>query len=172
VGGGMKLDFLDVLSRPMTKVGGHSGTQGTTSVYAGCAVPPPVPLSGTIRDNFSAAEAVTGICPPMSPSCPPPQEASEALHYAVVPLVPQCPAQNEGVLISRWLRNRCARSSQAWGSEKSLWNDYCAWCEQHKQPACRRELFCEIMNESFTREDDGWQGVALAIDLLESKYVM
>ena len=168
----MKLDFLDVLSQPATKVGGHCGTQGTTSVHAGCGVPPSVPSSGTKGDNFSAADANTGICPPLSPGCPPPQKASKALHYAAVPLVPQCPAQNEGVLISPWLRNRCARSWQVWGSEKSLWGDYCAWCEQHKQPACRRELFCETMNESFTRVDHGWQGVALAIDLLESKYVM
>ena len=171
-GGGMKLDFLDVLSQPATKVEGHSGTQGTTSVHAGCGVPPTVPLNGTTRDNFSAAEADTGICPPMSPSCPLPQKASAALNYAAVPLVSQCPAQNGGVLISRWLRNGCARSWQAWASEKSLWADYCAWCEQNKQPACRRELFRETMNQSFSREDDGWQGVALAIDLLESKYVM
>ena len=55
---------------------------------------------------------------------------------------------------------------------EGCWADYCAWCEQNGQPACRRELFCETMNQSFTREDGGWQGVALAIDLLESKYVM
>lgn len=168
----MNLDFLDALSGPMPKSGGQGGTRGTPNVHAGSGVPLDVPLSGTLGDNFSAAEADTGICPPMSPSSPPPQKASAALDYAAVPLVPQCPAQNEGVLISRWLRNQCVRSCQVWGSEKSLWADYCSWREQNKQPACRRDLFCETMNESFTREDDGWQGVALAIDVPESKYVM
>ena len=94
----MKLDFLDVLSQPMTKVGGHCGTQGTTSVHAGCGVPPVLPLSGTTRDNFSAAEANTGICPAGSPSCPAPEDASKTLHYAAVPRVPQCLPQNKTVL--------------------------------------------------------------------------
>jgi hypothetical protein len=86
------------------------------------------------------------------------------------------PSPKEGnaarILVLRWLRARCTQSWQAWGSEKSLWRDYCVWCEQHKQPACRRELFCETMNESFDREDDGWQGVVLAIDFLATKQIM
>jgi hypothetical protein len=168
----VNLDFLEVLSQPMTKVEGHCGTPGTTGVHAGRSVPSTDPLSGTMRDNLSATDASAGICPAVSLSRPAPQEASKALDYAAVPLVPQCPPQNEGVLIFRWLRNRCARSCQAWGSEKALWNDYCDWCGQHKEPACRRELFCKTMNESFTREDDGWQGVILAIDFRETKYVM
>jgi hypothetical protein len=76
------------------------------------------------------------------------------------------------VLVLGWLRARCTQSWQAWGSEKSLWYDYCAWCEQHKQLGCRREVFCETMNESFTRQHDGWQGIVLAIDFREAKYVM
>ena len=67
VEGGMNLDFLDVLSQPMTKVEGHSGTQGTTSVHAGCSVPPTVPLSGTTRDNFSAPRRPTGHLSPNVP---------------------------------------------------------------------------------------------------------
>ena len=168
----MNLDFLEVLSQPLTRVEGHCGTQGTTSVHAGRSVPPIVPLSGTTRDNLSGGDANAGLCPAVSPSCPAPQETSKALFHGPVPAVPLCPPQNERVLISRWLRNRCARSRQAWGSEKSLWRDYCVWCEQHKQPACPCEVFYATMNESFTREEDGWQGIMLAIDFRDTKYVM
>jgi hypothetical protein len=168
----MNLDFLEVLSQPVTKVEGRCGTQGTTSVHAGRGVAPTVPLSGTPRDNRSAADANASNCPEVSPSCPAPQEATKALSHAAVPRVPQCPAQNEGVRISRWLRYRCTRSWQVWGSEKSLWEDYCAWCEQHRQPHCRRELFCETIDESFTRKDNGWQGVVLSIDFRDTKFVM
>ena len=122
---------------------------------------------------MSLLRRLTQIFVPLRPpDCRPPQEASNTLFHAAVPLVPHCPPQNEGVLISRWLRSRCAQSWRVWGSEKSLWGDYSAWCEQHKQLACRRELFCEIMSEVFMRDGDGWQGVALAIDFREAKYVM
>jgi hypothetical protein len=168
----MNLDFLDVLSQPTTKVRGQEGTRGTTSVHEGRGVPPTVPLSGTMRDKPAATNANTGICPTVSPSRPAPQEASKALHPAAVPFVPVCPAQEERVLIFPWLRDRCARSWRAWGSEKSLWDDYCAWCEQQMQRACRRELFCETMNESFCRDGTGWQGVCLRGDFAASKYVM
>lgn len=168
----MKLDYLDALSRPAPKSGGQQGTRGTPNVHEGCSVPLAVPLRGTTGDNSCTADANPSNCPPMSPSCPPPQETCKATVYAAVPRVPPCPPKNEDVLIFRWLRNRCTRSWQAWGSEKSLWGDYCAWCEQHKQSVCRRELFCATMNESFTREDDGWQGVMLAIDDRATKYIM
>lgn len=168
----MNLDFLEVLSEPTRKVEGHCGTQGTARVHAAPSVPSTYSLSGTLRDNLSAVDASAGICPAVSLSRPAPPEASKESYYAAVPLVPQCPPQNEGVLIFRWLRNRCKRSRHVWGSEKSLWSDYCTWCEQQKEPACCRELFCETMNDSFTREEDGWKGVILAIDLWEPKYVM
>jgi hypothetical protein len=76
------------------------------------------------------------------------------------------------VLVLCWLRARCTQSWQAWGSEKSLWYDYCAWCDQRKQSACRGEFFCEAMNETFCRDGAGWQGVCLRSDFAASKYVM
>src|ERR1035438_2705182 len=86
------------------------------------------------------------------------------------------PSPKEGnaarVLVLRWLRNRCARSWRVWGSEKSLWSNYCDWCEKQMQPTCRRELFFATLNESFCRDGAGWQGVGLRSDFAVSKYVM
>lgn len=66
--------------------------------------------------------------------------------------------------MSRWLRARCAQSQRAWGSEKSLYHDYRAWCQKYNQPASSRELFCSILGESFPRDAEGWQGLYLAED--------
>jgi hypothetical protein len=68
------------------------------------------------------------------------------------------------IQVSRWLGARSTRAQRAWGAEKFLYCDYTAWCHQHNQSAYCRELFCAILNESFPRELNGWQGICLAVD--------
>jgi hypothetical protein len=74
--------------------------------------------------------------------------------------------------IFRWAEARCARRDGVWGAEQFLWRDYHAWSQQSKQSACPRELFRETLNQCFDREAGGWQGIALAIDVAVSRYVM
>jgi hypothetical protein len=59
-----------------------------------------------------------------------------------------------------------------WSSEKSLWSDYVGWRQQHKVAVIPREQFAEILNRLFKREMDGWQGIALAIDMATSPYIV
>jgi hypothetical protein len=74
--------------------------------------------------------------------------------------------------IFRWVEARCARRDGVWGAEKFLWRDYEAWSQQSKQSTCPRELFRETLDQCFDRRADGWPGIALAIDVAASRYVM
>jgi hypothetical protein len=66
--------------------------------------------------------------------------------------------------VSRWLGARCTRSQRAWGAEKFLYRDYREWCQQFSQAAIPLEQFAGILDESFAREVNGWQGLCLAMD--------
>jgi hypothetical protein len=70
--------------------------------------------------------------------------------------------------IFRWIRARCAKRKDLWGSEKSLWVDYVGW-QQQNVSAVTREQFAEVLAEVFEREMDGWRGIALAIDVAPSE---
>ena len=74
--------------------------------------------------------------------------------------------------IFRWVGAQCVRRRDTWSSEKSLWRDYVGWCRRHELPAISRELFGEILTQWFRREMDGWWGMALAVDLAGTKYLM
>jgi hypothetical protein len=75
--------------------------------------------------------------------------------------------------IFRWIRARCVRRRDLWGSEKSLWCDYIDWRQQHKISVVQRERFAEILDQSFRREMDGWRGIALAVDVAPTgRYIM
>jgi hypothetical protein len=74
--------------------------------------------------------------------------------------------------IFRWIGAQCVRRRDTWSSEKSLWRDYVGWCRRHELPAISRELFGEILTQWFRREMDGWWGMALAVDLAGTKYLM
>ena len=74
--------------------------------------------------------------------------------------------------IFRWVEGRCARLDGVWGAEGFLWRDYTAWSQQSEQSAFPRALFRETLNRFFDREADGWQGIALAIDVASSRYIM
>jgi hypothetical protein len=68
--------------------------------------------------------------------------------------------------ISRWMAARCAcpqNRRKVWGSEKSLYRNYLAWCQQCQQAPCSHEQFTAILDESFHRHLDGWQGLCLAV---------
>ena len=74
--------------------------------------------------------------------------------------------------IFRWIRARCVKRGDTWSSEKSLWRDYHDWRQQHRLSVARRERFVEILDRLFRRELDGWRGIALAIDVVASTYIM
>lgn len=44
--------------------------------------------------------------------------------------------------------------------------DYTAWRRQHGVSVIPRERFAEILDQLFKREMDGWQGIALANDVV------
>jgi hypothetical protein len=74
--------------------------------------------------------------------------------------------------VFRWIGARCVIRRDTWSSEKSLWSDYVGWRQQHKVPVVPREQFAEILDQLFQREIDGWQGLALAIDMPASPYIV
>lgn len=88
--------------------------------------------------------------------------ASSATEYSSV-AVP-CVQGQVRQQVSRWVGARCVRSPRAWGAEKFLYLEFAEWCRQHKQASCSRELFCAVLNESFQRDEAGWQGLCLAVD--------
>ncbi len=90
------------------------------------------------------------------------------------PILNPLPAEKDAAAsqILRWVEARCARRDGVWGAEKFLWRDYDAWSQQSKQSACPRELFRETMNQCFDCEGDGWRGIALAVDVAASRYIM
>jgi len=65
--------------------------------------------------------------------------------------------------ITHWIGARCVKRPDTWGSEKSLWQDFEGWRQQHKLSAVPLDLFGEILDRLFTREMDGWQGIALTV---------
>jgi len=74
--------------------------------------------------------------------------------------------------VSDWLAVRCIVTKNpvhAWGSEKHLYRDYSAWCQQASQTACIAKTFARIMTGTFRREANGWLGVCLAQDWTASK---
>jgi hypothetical protein len=46
------------------------------------------------------------------------------------------------------------------------------WRQQQKVPVVPREQFAEILDQLFQREMDGWPGIALAIDMPASPYIV
>jgi len=74
--------------------------------------------------------------------------------------------------IFRWIGARCVIRRDTWSSEKSLWSDYVEWRQQQKVPVVPREQFAEILDQLFQREMDGWPGIALAIDMPASPYIV
>jgi hypothetical protein len=69
--------------------------------------------------------------------------------------------------VSRWMAARCAapkNPARVWASEESLYRDYGEWCEQSGQTIIPREQFAATLTETFGREQDGWQGLCLAVD--------
>jgi hypothetical protein len=89
-------------------------------------------------------------------------------------LANQLPAEKDAAVsqIFRWIAVRGARQDGVWGAEEFLWRDYEAWSQQSKQAACPPELFRETLNRCFEREADGWRGIALALDVAASRYIM
>jgi hypothetical protein len=73
--------------------------------------------------------------------------------------------------VYRWIVARCTQSRRAWCAEKFLHRDYLGWCQRNGQAPCSRELFGTILDQSFHREADGWQGLCLAEDFAASKGV-
>jgi hypothetical protein len=78
----------------------------------------------------------------------------------------------ENSQVFRWIGDRCVRRRDIWSSEKSLWSDYLGWHEQQKVSVVPRERFSEILDQLFQREMDGWQGIALAINVRASPYIV
>jgi hypothetical protein len=74
--------------------------------------------------------------------------------------------------VSRWMAMRCAvpkNPARVWASEKSLYRDYGEWCEQAGQTIIPPEQFAATLTETFAREQDGWQGLCLAVDWAATK---
>jgi hypothetical protein len=72
-----------------------------------------------------------------------------------------------------WVGVRCVERRNDWGSEKYLWHDYVGWCQQQKLTGVSRKQFGEIIDLLFTREMDGWCGIALAVDIeAADRYIM
>ena len=89
----------------------------------------------------------------------PPERKPECVPGAVELTGPEMARQ-----VSRWMAARCVRSSRAWGAEKFLYRDYLGWCQQSSQPAISQEQFVAILDETFQRDGNGWQGLCLATD--------
>jgi len=185
----MNLDFLDVLAKPMQKTMGTVGTTGTRGSHAGLSVPEAVYEDGNNGNKLLGPAAGADACSQVFPTC------SQALGTeipnvcATVPNVPCVPRENEqacndadagsrvrkeaaAIQLPRWLRARCISSRQAWGSEKFLYSDYSAWCQQYHQASCSQALFSTILSESFQRDGNGWQGLCLAVDFAAGKAIV
>jgi hypothetical protein len=182
----MNLDFLDVLSQPKQKHREQAGTAGTGRIHAGLSVPSVVPAIGNSGNKISVPTAGTRTCSHLFPVCSQSLGTERPNVYAAVPAVPgvpnekQQPCKNsdgdspaEGdlveVQVSRWLGARCTRSRLAWGAEEFLYRDYLGWCQKHNQAPGSLEQLAVILDESFQREGNGWQGLCLAVDFAASK---
>ncbi|MGA9929808.1 MAG: hypothetical protein WBQ13_02610 [Terriglobales bacterium] len=86
------------------------------------------------------------------------------------------PAENDAAAsqIFQWVKARCARRDGAWGAEQFLWRDYEAWSQRNKvSVVVTRGQFAEMLDQFFRREMDGWQGIALVVDVVASgRYIM
>jgi hypothetical protein len=110
---------------------------------------PPKPskiLSGGFEGAFSEPSPIIEYPSDPSPEVPPLDSAAATAQ------------------IFRWASVRCVRRRDLWGSEKSLWCDYVSWLQQ-KVSVVPRERFAELLDQLFRREMDGWQGIALAVDV-------
>ena len=98
--------------------------------------------------------------------------------HAAVPNLPVVPNEKEQVFqdadagsmaeaelvkveVSRWLGARCTRSGRAWGAEEFLYRDYLGWCRGQNQTPGSPEQVAALLDESFQREENGWQGLCL-----------
>jgi hypothetical protein len=181
----MNLDFLKVLSQPEQKHREQVGTAGTGCIHAGPSVPSAVPASGNSGNKIPVTTAGTETGPHLFPVCSQGFGREGPNVYAAVPPVPGVPNENVQVCnaetdgpadsktarsqVSRWLDARCAKSQHAWGSEKSLNNDYRTWCQNYNRLPYSLELFRTILNEWFQRDAEGWQGLCLAVDFARSE---
>ena len=179
----MNLDFLDVLSQPAQQNVGTLGTSGTSRSDAGLRVPNGVPEMGNDGNKIASAINSTPICSPAFPSRSQSSGTGKPGIYAAVPIVPAVPnlkdqvsaeldSRAAEVQVAGWIVARCTRPHdprKVWGSEKSLYGDCVAWCEQRGQTPCSREQFCWIVDLLFQRELDGWQGLCLAVDWAANK---
>ena len=104
-----------------------------------------------------------------------PFEGFEGAPSELFPIADCSPAEGGAARsqIFLWVGTRCVRRRDAWGSEKSLWHDYVGWRQQQKLPGVSRQRFGEIIDLLFTREMDGWWGIALAVDIAAvERYIM
>jgi hypothetical protein len=177
----MNLDFLDVLSLPIQKTAGTLGTAGTASIDAGLPGSHAVLPVGNLGNQMPGSVAGDDDGSHQFPSGSPVPAAEKPCIYAAVPNVPTVPIENKQVCgakevtgpemarqVGRWLAARCTRSRRGWGAEKFLYRDFRDWCQQSGQTAIPREHFAGILNESFERDMDGWQGLCLAVDFAAS----
>jgi hypothetical protein len=174
----VKLDFSG-LTQPTQEYRGQVG-QPISMPFPESPKLSPVVAAG---DKTTFSEAGTSICPPRSPEYPPLRGTPEPNVHEVVPDVPSVPPRSKQISksvqdyrsdsaetgISLWIRARCTRRKDLWGSEKSLWVDYVGWRQQQTVSLITREEFAEILTHLLKREMDGWQGIALAIDVAPSE---
>ena len=179
----MNLDFLDVLPQPAQENVGTLGTLGTSSIDAGPRVPNGVPIIGNDGNKRACLPDGNPTCSPVFPFRSQASGTGKPGIYAAVPIVPAVPnlkdqvsaeldSRAAEVQVAGWIVARCTRPNdprKVWGSEKSLYRDYVARCEQGGQIVCSRELFCSILDLLFQRAMDGWQGLCLAVDWAANK---
>ena len=178
----MNLDFLDVLSQPTQKTAGTLGTVGTASIDAGLPGSHAVLPVGNLGNQMLGSVAGDDDGSHRFPSGSQVPPAEKPCIYAAVPNVPTVPTENEQVCgakeltgpqmarqVSGWIGARCTRTLRAWAAEKFLYRDYLGWCQQSSQPAISAEHFAAILDTSFGREMDGWQGLCLAVDWAATK---
>lgn len=113
----MKLDF-SLLTQPMQKRGGHVGHGGHPVLTRVPASPKLSPVTLNEGDTRSGLEASTEFCPPLSPACPPPNEALKTNVYEGVPSVPFVPLKKS--LNLEHLRNHA--NCYVHGDRVQWWN--------------------------------------------------
>jgi hypothetical protein len=93
----MNLDFLDVLSQPVSKTVGTTGTTGTVSIDAGFRVPGDIPASGNNRNKMTIPVEEDSKVFPVFSSCSETMGTQKLNVHAGVPAVPSVPSENEQV---------------------------------------------------------------------------
>lgn len=185
----MNLDFLNVLSQPTQERWepvGTLGTLGTSSIHEGSSVPNADPAIGNTGNKIPVPHAGAGACSQLFPVCSQSLGTETPNVHAAVPNVPVVPNEKEHVYqdadadslaeaelvtvqVSRWLGARCTRSGRAWGAEEFLYRDYQGWCRGQNQTPASPKQVAVILDESFQRDGNGWQGLCLAVDFAASK---